>query len=79
MGNINGHAMLSNGIQIIKFAADINPIAGIVLGLIVFAFLIIIAGFFVLKYMKNDGAQDRVDADRILGCAKGIVRNISDK
>ena len=72
MGNFNGNYMSSNGIKIVKFAAEINSSGAIALGIgVVFFILLIIAGFLIFNILKNHSI---LDEDTNLGKHKGIAK-----
>ena len=70
MGNFCGNYMSSNGIKIVKFAAEINSSGAIALG-VVFFFLLVIAGFLIFNLLKKHSI---LDEDTNLGKHKGIAK-----
>ena len=71
MGNFSGYSILSNGMNIFKFSAEISSAGGIVFGIGIFFILLIIAGFLIFNMLKNPSI---LDEDSNLGIQKGIVK-----
>ena len=77
MGTFSFAGAASSEMSFILASAEITSIGGFCLGILIFLILIVIAGFLIMKYRRNDFIDD--DEDRDIGVNKGIAKNKLDK
>lgn len=78
MGTFSFAGATSSEMSLILASAEITSIGGFCLGILIFLILIVIAGFLIMKYRRNDFIDDD-DEDRDIGVNKGIAKNKLDK
>ncbi len=79
MGTFSFAGAASSEMSFILASAEITSIGGFCLGILIFLILIVIAGFLIMKYRRNDFIDDDDDEDRDIGVNKGIAKNKLDK
>lgn len=75
MGAFNFAGMSSAQTSIILASGELSLFGGIIFGIVIFLILIVIAGFLILEYRRNNYVKEE---DRSIGLNKGIAKNKLD-